>query len=482
MTAIVRNEFRVLNVLSFINAFNTGSSLYLGIGRPYFWDLVSNTDIAPPVPENDIIGTDRDWEDMMHLKLVNPANISAGIFKELWTPNTIYDTYRHDWNGTRSSTYNGSNPYVPLPSDLSQAKYYVITSNYNIYICLKQSNIGGIPQPSTQNPETGTPIGTNTGIFKTSDGYLWKFVALTTPADFVKFSTDTYHPVETITVAPGVNDPYFTQWTNQSNSASFKQGVYVINVVSSGSGYNGGSAGIVSFPSAGISIVGNGINLSGTVTFGAGGTVQSIDITNPGSGYTFLSFNITGGNGFVSDPIFTSSWGLGADPIRDLSAYYAIVNNQLNSNEGGIFTVTNAYRKISLIANPTNYNSSTVSTAQTRDATISLVLSGGGGGNGYTPSEIVTDSATGAKGVVVDWNSTTGILRIIRTSNENFGVTGASSGFANGSTVQPGTGVISTIVTPTIQPGSGSIIYTEYRTPITRSSGQSENLTIVLEM
>lgn len=482
MTAIVRNEFRVFNVATLMNIFGTpGNSLYLGIGRPQYWDLTQNSDVAPPIPLNTELGTERDWEDMMHLKLINPADISTGMFKEMWTPNTIYDTYRHDWSGSRASAYNGSNPFTPTPADLSQAKYYVIDSNYNLYICLKQNIVNGVIQPSTQAPNTGVQVGTNTGMYKTSDGYYWKFIGITTPADVVKFSTDTYHPVETLTAAPGLNDPYYTQWLSQQNSATFKRGIYVINVLNGGSGYNGGSSGTISFPSVGITVSGNGTGLAGTVTFGAGGVVQSIEVTNPGSGYTFLTMTITGGNGFTYDPIFTPAWGLGSDPMYDMSAYFAIINSSLNSNEGGTFTVSNDYRKIALIANPTDYNSSIVSTAQIKDVTTSLVLTGGGGPTGYVPDQVVTDSVTGAKGRVVDWNSTTGILRVIRTSDENYGVPGASANFAVGSTIQSGTGVVGSITTPTVQPYSGRMLYVEYRTPITRSLGQSENITVVLE-
>ncbi len=481
MTAVVRNEFRVYNVKSFINSFNSGNSLYLGIGRPEFWDLVSNNDIAPPIPYNNLIGIDQDWEDMMQLKLINSSGISAGIFKEMWAPNTIYDTYRHDWNGTRASSYNGSNPYTPYPADLSQAKYYVITSSYNIYICLKQNIVNGVIYPSTQSPDLGVAVGTNTEIVTTSDGYYWKFISVTTPADVVSFSTDSYHPVETLTTAPGTSDPYYTQWLAQQYSANFKRGIYTINVLNGGSGYNGGNAGTISFPSANINVVGNGSGIAGSVIFGAGGVVQNIIITNPGSGYTYAELNITGGAGFTYDIIFTSPWGLGTDPVRDLCAYFAIVNQTLNSSEGGVFTVSNDYRKICLITNPTNYGSSTIATSQVLDATISLTLTGGGGANGYSADEVVTDSTTGAEGRVVDWNSTTGVLRIIRTSNENFGNAGAALSFQVGSTVSPGTGVISTITTPTVQPYSGDIVYSEYRQPITRSTGQSENISIVLE-
>lgn len=441
------------------------------------------SDVTATPPENTVIGAARDWEDMMALKKINATDISHGIFREMWTPNTKYDTYRHDWNTNRSSVYNGNNPYVKTPNDLSEAKYYVINSNYRVYICLKQRIFNGNVMPSTDDPETGVAVGSNTGILKTGDGYYWKFVGVTTPADVVKFMTDLYHPVRTLTSAPGAMDYSYPQWTNQQSSKNFKQGIYAINVTSSGTGYNGGVAGTVSFPSGSIAVRGNGSGLAGTVTFGSGGSVIDIEVTNPGSGYTHANIVISGGNGFVPDIIYSPSWGLGADPVYDLCAFNLIVNTKLDSAEGnGDFTIANDYRKICLIANPTDYNTTTLSTSTTMDATTTLVLTNGGGDSAYLPDTVVTCSSTGAVGRVVDWNSNTGKLRIIRTSNENYNIVGANALFAAGGTVTPGSGVISGVTTPEVQAGSGQILYVENRRPITRALNQTESLTIVVEM
>jgi hypothetical protein len=508
MTAIVRNEFRVFNVSTFINNFNiTGNNLYLGIGRPEYWGVDSSpTSISDTaeIPFNNIVGTDRDWEDMMHLKLVSPSYMSNGVFKEMWAPNTVYDAYRHDWGSSgftagAGTVYTGASPKVQSPTDLSQSKFYVITSAYNIYVCLKNGTIGNVPQPSTQNPDNGTAVsGTMPGVYATSDGYLWKFIAVTNPANVVNFSTDTYHPVKTITTAPGVNDPYYIQYTNQLASATNTQGVYVINVVNGGSGYNSGLVGTIGLNST--NLLGNGSGIVGTMTVGAGGVITNITITNPGAGYTFLTFNNTGtGTGLIIDPIFTPAWGLGTDPCQDLCAFYCIINQTLNSNDGNVFTIGNDYRKISLITNPYNYGTTSIATTQFLDATTSIQLPGSGSlsSNAYIADAVVQDSVTLASGRVVDWSNVSGILRIIRTSNENVNIAGApynaagGANFTGGSTLNviyptggaggTGGGVISSVTHPTVQPGSGHLIYTEYRPPVTRSLGQTENITMVLE-
>jgi hypothetical protein len=82
---------------------------------------------------------------------------------------------------------------------------------------------------------------------------------------------------------------------------------------------------------------------------------------------------------------------------------------------------------------------------------------------------------------VVDWNSATGKLRVIRTVNENFGLVGANGLFAVGGTVTPGVGVISGITNAEVASGSGQILYVENRRPIARAMNQTESLTIVCE-
>ena len=475
MSAIIRNSLRIANVTNFINSYSSGvGSLYLGIARPEYWYYSTSQDTPVPNPYNNVISDDQDWEDMMQLKIIPSGNMSYGIYKEMWTNNVKYDAYRHDWNGSRQSVYNGPNTstYVPYPADLSQAKYYVITSLYNIYICLQQSIINGVVQPSTVDPDFGSNQGT-TSVIQCSDGYYWKFIANTGNSQLSQFSTATYHPVSTITTTQTANSPYFNQWTSQTNSATYKGGVYTVNVISGGTGYNAGAAGSAPL-STNATITGDGTGIQGTITYGAGGSILSIQITNPGTGYSYIDIIPTGGTGVVLDVIYTSMKGLGVDPVSDLNAFNCIINQSLISNESGVFTVTNSYRKVCLVSNPYTYNTTTIATATDLDATISLVVSGGS----YTPNEVVTDSVTGAKGIVVD--SGNGVVRVIRTSNENFSYAGGSTSFQAGSTLQPSSGTISSITEPTVAKYSGKIIYAEYRPAILRATGQTENITVVL--
>lgn len=489
MAAIIRDEFKVRALSSFISSLGT-DSLYLGIARPYYWDTIAENDVIVPIPTNTVIGTDDDWEDMIALKKVNQSDTAHGIFKELWTSNVVYDVYRHDWDSTITSKYTGSNANDSLPNGIGATKSVVITSNYSIYICIKQKIINAEVQPSLYSPDTGTAVGTNTGVVKTADGYYWKLLAVTSASNIIKFSTKYYHPISTLTSAPAPSDPYYPQWENQEYSKNFKGGIYTIVVTGNGTGYNSGTAGTRNVTDAEtdaeFKVIGDGVGLQYTVSYGSGGTISDIEITNPGAGYTHAQITASTGAGAAFDIIFTSMRGLGVDPIKDVSARFLLINTKLEEAEGsGDFTVENEYRKILLAYNPTTYGTSTVATASTLDAAITLMIGTGLGVGAYPIDAVVTGATTGCKARVVDFDETTGALRIIRTSSENLGSLYANNSFQVGENVSssPGTsgGTIASIVNPEVQPYSGDIIYSEYRAPILRSPDQSESINIIVK-
>jgi len=489
MAAIIRDTFKTTALLNFVNSLNT-DSLYLGIGRSQPWDLVSDLDTTVPLPENTLTDINADWEDMLSLKKVVSSDVYTGIFKEMWQANVKYDTWRHDWNGSITAVYNGPNQAPTTPTSLGDVKCFVITSNFSIYVCLKQGVVNGIVQPSIYSPEVGIGIGVNTGVVKTADGYYWRFLATTSPAELVKFSSKYYHPIATVSIAPAPTDPYYTQWLHQGYAAQHKGGIYVINVLSGGTGYNSGIAGTRDVTNAEtdaeFKVIGDGLGLEYTVTYGAGGSISDIEITNPGSGYTHATISPNVGTGASFDVIYTPMSGLGTDPVKDTVARFLLINSILTGAEGsGDFTILNDYRKVSLVYNPTLFGTSTIATTSTLDATYSIGIDIGLAANAYPIDSIVTGATSGAKGRVVDYNSTTGILRIIRTSSENLGNLGANNSFQlfESITAIGGTGnsAISSIGDPEVQTHSGDIIYSEYRTPITRSELQVENLNIIIK-
>ena len=72
------------------------------------------------------------------------------------------------------------------------------------------------------------------------------------------------------------------------------------------------------------------------------------------------------------------------------------------------------YRRVGLVLNPTDYNTTTVCSQNTRSAVKALIFpqSGAGTPSGtFAPGETITQATTNAKGLVVSYDSTTKVLK-----------------------------------------------------------------------
>ena len=490
-TSIIRDSFRYSNLKKFTKSLNGSDSLYIGIGRPQYWNTTNNVDSVDLSsgdysPKNTLLSTNNDRKDLMSLKRVTFSDVSFGISKLMWTAGKKYDIYRHDYSGQYQSVYDS----LTYPSSLSMAKYVVLTSSFDIFICIRQGKIGGVVVGSVYSPTTGVAVGVGTNTFKTADGYYWKFIGKTDTGDYSRFSSITHHPVKTLTVQPQVSDTYYNQWVAQIESAQFKAGIYNIEILSSGTGYNGGNSGIHSVTDAEtdplIRVYGDGTGIQFSVTYGSGGSIVDIEITNPGTGYTYASITTLGGGaGFTPDIIFTQRHGLGADPEKDTSALFLLASTTLNSDESGKFTTDNDFRKICLISNPVNYGTNIVSTMGTGKAMQTLSLTSiVGGTTAFSPDDIIVGSTSQLKARVVDFNGVD-MLRYIVTGDEgNIGVN-SNNLFLVGESVSvdggTGSATVSEIIPPDIDPFSGEIIYSEYRQPTLRQLGNTENIRLIVE-
>lgn len=499
--SIIYNKFRYTNLKKFMESLLGVDSIYIGIGRPYPWDPVAASDVTIGTSINTMVDEVKDWEDMMHLKRLNYSDAAFGLRKNIWQAGQKYDTYRGDWDGvSRVSVYDG----ISYPTCVSDSKCMVLNANYDWYVCIKQPVSGvystGNVQQSLYSPETGTPIGTNTGILKTADGYYWKFIGRTSTNDYTKFSSSSLHPIRTLTASPGPTDYYYSQWQAQVQSQNFNGGIYCINVVSSGSGYshwNGSQvvtgAGSYSVTDAAadsyFKIVGDGQGLQFNVTYGSGGSIADIEITNPGHGYSYAAVIPVSGVGAAFDIIFTPKTGLGWDPAKDFDSTFLLLAVTLDRSEGGTFTVNNEYRKVSLISNPFNYGTTTIATDSILDATTTLNLSSVVGGvNAFSPDGIVTGATSHAKGRTVDWDAVSGKLRIIRTRYDGYtNYDYASTAFINSDVVTTtegsigSQGTIDNITPPAVQAYSGDILYSEYKKPTPRDSTQAEVIYVIIQ-
>ena len=461
MPAIITNKFRVHNAEQFKESFSEAAdTYYLGIGRPQaFADnqaFNDGTDTNPPTP-NDDIGTEYyAYDDMLSAKKISSSDVSTVIPRRDWATGTVYDYYRHDYGNINSagSTITSDSS----ASNLFDATFYVLTSTFDVYKCI-DNNSGAA---STVEPSGNK----NTSTFSTADGYTWKYMYSLTAAEQTNFlSTDFMH--------------VSTESTDYSTTAG---AIELVKITDAGSG--GSDATYTD-----IAIRGDGSSGTATVVVSSG-AVSSVTITNAGSGYTFASI-LASDFGSVSgadiDFIISPEGGHASDCVKELGGFFVMMNVNLTQAEGsGDFNTANDFRRIMLIRNPVDSTTGSTATADTLDATKSITMSSTSGN--FLPDEKITQATTGAIGYVVDWNSSTNVLRYIQPQFADQGVdaNGDLTAFSSTYTV---TGANSSVTgtpsshdtTPEFTHDSGDVIYIENRKPISRAADQTENIKLIVE-
>jgi hypothetical protein len=174
------------------------------------------------------------------------------------------------------------------------------------------------------------------------------------------------------------------------------------------------------------------------------------------------------------------------------------------------------YRRVGLVLNPFDYNTTTVCSQNTRSAVKAMIFSNDDTDAGYptgnfAPGETITQASTNAKGFVVSYNSTTKVLKYYQdsvdgvqngnviafsggnqitssvnaytaTPDTTFGSTNAATQITIGVSVyELGLSFVSGYANQEIQSNSGEILYIDNRNPITRSADQNEELKVVIE-
>jgi len=485
MPAIITDKFRIHNSEQFHEAFSesSGNTMYLGIGRPQAFatstrgDSRTNnegTDTSPVTPADNINSQHFPYDDMLAAKKITSSDITFAIPRRNWTTGTVYDVYRHDYGeyATGTTTAITSNSGA---STLHDATFYVLTSARNVYKCLDNN--------SNAN-STVEPTGTDVTILETADGYRWKYMYTLSASQQANFLSTDFMAVAT---------------NSTVSSAAVDGAINVCKIKTAGSGGTDGTH-------TGIAIRGDGSSgeVSVTVTSGA---VTAVTVTTPGTGYTFgtisnaqiVAAGATGLTGAEIDVIIEPKGGHGFNAVEELGGFYVMLNTSLEGTESANtsdFSVTNDFRKITLIRDPDSGGSAASTT--TLRATKAVNVTGVSGT--FTVDEEINQATTGAVGKVVEWDSVNNILYYIQTRHTDEGIdsngnltafsgTNVITGQSSGATGTPTT-TTSTINSQSFTSGysaseidadSGDILYIENRAPITRAADQTENIKLVIE-
>ena len=484
MPAIITSKFRRNNAQAFETSFgSSGNKYYLGIGKPSAFGTKTRpdgrtenlgTDSTPITPADSVQQEYDTFDDLLAVKRITSSDVSFAAPRINWTSGTVYDYYRHDYGNriTGGTSIQSANSGA---TNLYDANFYVMNSNFQVYKCLDNNNNG---------QSTIEPTGENTLILETSDNYKWKYMyTLSASAQANFLSTDFMGVSSNSTVT----------------NAAVDGAVNIVKIKTSGTGGTNGTY-------TNIPMRGDGSNGQVSITI-ASGSVTAVSVTNAGTGYSYANIrvadiNVAGGGSLTGaelDCIIEPKGGHGFDPFEELGAFFVILNTSFEGAEtanSGDFTTTNDFRRVALIRDPKSAGSA--ATVTTLRATRAVRFSGTPGT--FQVDEKITQTNTGAVGKVVQFDSANKILFYTQTRYSDEGVdangnkilfsgTDTINGATSSATGIP-TGVTETVNNvslvsghslPEIDEDSGDVMYIENRAPVARSVDQTENVKLIIE-
>jgi hypothetical protein len=533
MSAIITDQLRILNAKNFVSSLTSSeNSYYSFMALPNATDYNSEWEKSPPAPIDNFDQENDYWDTLISLKKISSDDVRQVIRKNTWESGITYDMYKH--NISRNNLSKPSNS-----TNLYSSNYYVINSDYRVYICLQN---GTNPENSEGRPSLDEPTFTDLEPKEagdSGDGYVWKYLYTIKPSDIIKFDSINFIPVpkdwETNSLTASVRN-------NASTSGQLK--IIVIK--------NRGTLLTNSGTYTNVPIKGDGTNATATIVVNPELKVDSITISNGGSGYTYgtvdfesADIQTNGGINPIFEVIIPPNIGHGYDIYRELGAYNVLVYSRIeNDLQNPDFIIGNQIARVGIIENPEIYDSSSNSLLQLDKASgvYALKLVGISNVNDYNnitydPDTIITQTiSTGstAIGRVVSYDSNTGVLKYwqdrtmsgfnydgsqnssptygfdsnkftaspdtggniqitggklsgvsvnmsIDTSfgtNENPGITTTLN---NNTTYYLGQPFVSGVSTPEVKKYSGNILYVDNRPSITRSPNQKEDIKVILQ-
>lgn len=148
------------------------------------------SDAIPPDPTDAVKSSHYDvYSDMLFGKRILPDDVRIMCIRNDWTSGTVYKPYDHEAADLYDYEY----------------RFYVVVdegSSYTVFKCLDNNN----GSPSTYKPSLYETSADDT-FYMTADGYQWKYMYSISRADFEKFATSHYVPINANTSVTGNATP-----------------------------------------------------------------------------------------------------------------------------------------------------------------------------------------------------------------------------------------------------------------------------------
>ena len=518
MAAIITDQLRILNAKDFIaSVASTSNSFYSFVGLPNPTDVDASWDSSPPDPRDSFNEENNYWDTMIALKKIDADDVKQVIRKVTWKSGTTYDMYRND--------IKAENPSKPSNAvSLYEANYYVMNSDYRVYICLQN---GSNPENPSGRASLDEPTFTDLEPREagtSGDGYVWKYLYTIKPGDIVKFDSTNFMPVPKDWTT--TTDANITAVRNNANTSGQLK---IVTITNRGVGLGTANRTYTQVP-----IKGDGNGAECTVAINNNSKVESVTISKGGSGYTFGTVDLVAGNvpGGTTAPIFDviipPQGGHGSDIYRELGARNTLIYSRIeNDTENPDFITGNEFARVGLVQNPKTYNTSTNLGLDKAAATYALKLTGAGYSSAtFTADAFITQTVglgSTAVGRVVSYDQVTGVLKYWQdrstagfntdgskntipeygfkmnrftkgiTDGGSFDIVGGSATLAiqtsftgvsteiNSRTYYLGQSFTEGVAQPEVEKYTGNIIYVDNRPSITRSANQKEDIKIILQ-
>ena len=516
MSAIVTDQFRILNASNFVDSIESNSYyITLGLANPVAagYGRTSDWNTNPPSPTDNLSYAGHTGDTVLFGKKITSANVRRIVRRIDWTAGTKYEIYRDDYSvQNRAPITNAARLY--------DANYYVMNEDYRVYICIENGSDGSNPKGNvSQDQPTFTDLEPSRAG-DSGDGYIWKYLFTISPSDIIKFDSTDY-----ITVPNNwdtSSDAQIRAMRESGDSTVNENQIKTVYIDDAGGNYANGLG-------QEMNIIGDGEGGKVRVDV-EGGKITNTVVVSGGKNYSYalvdlgsINSNSTGTPAHLI-PIIPPSRGHGHDIYRELGTDRVLVYARFDDSTKD-FPVDTSFAQVSIVKNPTAVGTSNTFTDNNFNGLSAFKFNTVTGTPkvGEKIEQTVQNGTAKAFGYVASFDTETKVLKYFtdrslfynQTTKDQQDYTGISTNgrpyaFESSSNLISGqtssfTGAIDTafagiatnptgvkqinlgvsftagMAVPEINKGSGEVIYLDNRASIARNARQKEDIKVILE-
>ena len=516
MSAIVTDQFRILNASNFVDSIDSNSYyITLGLANPVAagYGRTSDWNTNPPSPIDNLAYASHTGDTVLFGKKITSANCRRIVRRIDWTSGTKYEIYRDDYSVTNPAPITNA-------ARLYDANYYVMNEDFRVYICIENGSNGNNPKGNvSQDQPTFTDLEPSRAG-DSGDGYIWKYLFTISPSDIIKFDSTDYITVPNDWFTS--NDAQIRAIRESGDSSINDNQIKTVFIENAGSNYANG--------------LGQEMNIIGDGTGGKvrvdveGGKITNTVVVSGGKDYSYALVDLGSINSFTTGtsaklvPVIPPSKGHGYDLYKELGTDRVLVYARFDDSTKD-FPVDTSFAQVSIIKNPTAVGTSNTFTDNnfTGLSAFKFTSITGTPKVGEKIEQSVQNGTAKAFGYVASFDTETKVLKYFtdrslfynQTTKDQQDYTGistngrpyafeSSSNLISGQTsaftaaVDTGFSGIATNPTgikqinlgvsftagmsvPEINKGSGEVIYLDNRASIARNARQKEDIKVILE-